>query len=409
MKKKLLLILAAFFVVFTSSCEKKEEAPKESSQVQEESQTEASETNEESAQGKEVEETTGLEIVEKVKMDYAKSLKITKLADGYVYVEMLDGAENVLLVPKDKDFLDLDPEMRQVSYPVERIGAFSTTHVALLRAIDQLDKISCVNNKIDDWYIEEVPKLMEEGKIAFVGNRYEVDYELLQKENPDVILNSGSSNEKEEKLRAKLDDLGLTNIGISQHVENDPRGRIEWIKLFGILVNAEDKAEAYLADQYSRIDKIIEESKNITDKVTIANFRVRDDGFVVKRSDDYSVKMLDLAGGLYGFDGLVETGTGTYMITTEEFYKNAENVDVLIHENMGAFIDSIDKITQYGDFLEDLKAIKEGRIYTTKKNYWQEMDKTAEMIEEISLMLKDQAPDDMLFYQKIKWFRWQKK
>lgn len=402
MKKKLLLIVTAFFVVFTSSCEKTEEAPKESTQVQEARQEEPTEVEGESDQGKEVEETTGLAIVERVKMDYAKSLKITKLADGYVYVEMLDGAENVLLVPKDKDFLDLDPEIKQVSYPVERIGAFSTTHVALLRAIDQLDKISCVNNKIDDWYIEEVPKLMEEGKIAFVGNRFEVDYELLQKENPDVILNSGSSSEKEEKLRAKLDDLGLTNIGISQHVENDPRGRIEWIKLFGILVNAEDKAEAYLADQYSRIDKIIEESKNITDKVTIANFRVKDDGFVVKRSDDYSVKMLDLAGGLYGFDGLVETGTGTYMITTEEFYKNAENVDLLIHENMGAFIDSIDKITQYGDFLEDLKAIKEGRIYTTKKNYWQEMDKTAEMIEEISLMIKDQAPDDMVFYQKVK-------
>lgn len=402
MKKKLLLVLAAFFLVFASSCKNTEQAPKESTQVQEARQEKPTEVEGESDQGKEVEETTGLAIVEKVKMDYAKSLKITKLADGYVYVEMLDGAENVLLVPKDKDFLDLDPQIKQVSYPVERIGAFSTTHVALLRAIDQLDKISCVNNKIDDWYIEEVPKLMEEGKIAFVGNRFEVDYELLQKENPDVILNSGSSSEKEEKLRAKLDDLGLTNIGISQHVENDPRGRIEWIKLFGILVNAEDKAEAYLADQYSRIDKIIEESKNITDKVTIANFRVKDDGFVVKRSDDYSVKMLDLAGGFYGFDGLVETGTGTYMITTEEFYKNAENVDLLIHENMGAFIDSIDKITQYGDFLEDLKAIKEGRIYTTKKNYWQEMDKTAEMIEEISLMLKDQAPDDMVFYQKVK-------
>lgn len=350
-----------------------------------------------------VEEMTGLEVLAEEDFQYSKSLKIKRLAEDYIYVDMVDGAERVLLVPKDKDFLDLEEEdLRQIHYPVENIGVLSTTHVALFRAIGQLDKIAFVNYEPETWYIDGVVDRMESGEIDFVGNYYDLDYERIQEDNPDLVLRSSFVGEEEEKLNLKLDDLGIPNMGISQYVEEDPRGRIEWVKLIGILVGAQEEAQAYLEDQYARIDKVVEESKALEKSPTIASFRVGEDGTSVKRSGDYSIKMFELAGGTYGLAGLVEEGTGAYKITPEEFYAQAQDMDILIHENMGTFIETKDQLLQYGDYLGDLKALKEGRVYATKENYWQEMDKTAEMIEDLHAIIKGEATGDLYFYQEVK-------
>ena len=402
MKKLLnnrLILILCLCIISLSSCTNGQ-TPTEAPKAPETTVVEENKKNNENKEAN-IDETTGLEIESEDKLEYAKSLKLTRLKDGYILANMLDGDELVLLVPKDKEFLNLDG-VTEVRYPVDNIGAYSTTHVALIKAIDHLEKVGSVNNDKEDWYIDGVSDLIEEGKIKFVGKSFDVDYELIQEANPDLIITSGGRSEKDDKMKDKLDELGLKNIAVYQHIEDDPRGRMEWVKFFGILVGDEDAANAYFDDQISRIAKIEEENKNLNVHPSIVNFRASQDGITVKREEDYSVRMLEMAGGTYGFKGIVEGGTGTYKISPEEFYKNAENVDILIHENMGKRVDTVDDLLAFGDYLVDLKAIKDGRIYTTNENYWQAMDKTAEMIEELNLIIKDEAPDEMTFYKKIK-------
>lgn len=93
--------------------------------------------------------------------------------------------------------------------------------------------------------------------------------------------------------------------------------------------------------------------------------------------------MLEIAGGDYIFDDLNPDKSGTIKISAEEFYKEAENADIIIYENMGAFVGDMEQLMEKGEHLSGIKAIKEGRVWVTKRNYWQSADKAGEMIEEL--------------------------
>ena len=47
-----------------------------------------------------------------------------------------------------------------------------------------------------------------------------------------------------DEVLAKLDELGIPYIADSQHLENHPLGRVEWVKLVGALLDMEEEADA---------------------------------------------------------------------------------------------------------------------------------------------------------------------
>ena len=152
----------------------------------------------------------------------------------------------------------------------------------------------------------------------------------------------------------------------------------------GALLDKEAEAEAFFEKELARITEIENNTEESTEaKPKVAYVRITDDGYTVKNKGDYSVKMLEIAGGNYIFSDLNPDKDGTLKISAEEFYKVAENVDILIYENMGAFVGNMEQLMEKGEHLDAIKAIREGRVWVTKQNYWQSADKTGEMIEEL--------------------------
>ena len=65
-------------------------------------------------------------------------------------------------------------------------------------------------------------------------------------------------------------------------------------------------------------------------------FYVSSDGtVVVRRSDDYIPKMIELSGGRYVFDDLTgdDSNTSAVKLTMEEFYAQAADADYLIYNS----------------------------------------------------------------------------
>ena len=56
-----------------------------------------------------------------------------------------------------------------------------------------------------------------------------------------------------DEVLAKLDELGIPYIADSQHLENHPLGRVEWVKLVGALLDMEDEADAYFNEEVERV------------------------------------------------------------------------------------------------------------------------------------------------------------
>ena len=150
----------------------------------------------------------------------------------------------------------------------------------------------------------------------------------------------------------------------------------------------------------------MEELKNFQNTgKTVAFFYVSTDGtIVVRRTQDYIPKMIEIAGGKYIFDNLenTENESSSVSLTMEEFYATAVNADYLIYNSsIDSEIQSIDELIGKNELFADFKAVKEGNVWCTGKYLYQATDVVGNLIGDIHLMLTDGEEKDMTFLYKV--------
>ena len=97
--------------------------------------------------------------------------------------------------------------------------------------------------------------------------------------------------------------------------ESSPLARMEWIKLYGILLGKEALAEEVFAQQAQRIAPLLEQPS--TGK-RCAFFSITSSGLAtVRKSGDYVAQMIGMAGGEYVFADLADSGNSELMASPE--------------------------------------------------------------------------------------------
>lgn len=397
MKKKLLSLILAFTMLILSSCSKEESGKNEEKQAALEEGTKIEETLEEKEEEKteeqvedpaEIDQASGLKKVGKLDLKYAKSFKVEYLENDIKKYIDKEGRE-VYLVPEGVSLENSD--LTSISIPVNRIAIFSTVDATLLRPIDKLDTIVATTTKAESWQIPQVKERLENNEAVFLGSKNELNYEELEKVSPDVVLFTYENLDRTPVIIQQLNSLEIPWLGLSNHMENDPRARMEWVKLAGILTGQSDKAEEYYEEQLEKFAAIEEKTKDLTDRPSFAWTFMFKDLFYTKKAGDYSVKMMELAGSDPIFKDLGPNEDGNAKLSAEEFYKGAENADILIYDRIsGSAIQNISDLVAYADYLNDIKAVQEDKVWTLKKNYFQSADYAAEMVEELYQIITDQ-------------------
>jgi ABC-type Fe3+-hydroxamate transport system, periplasmic component len=103
----------------------------------------------------------------------------------------------------------------------------------------------------------------------------------------------------------------------------------------------------------------------------------------VSGADSYVAKMIEMAGGDYLFKD--SKGTGSSSITLEEYYAKGREADVFISSTLPNYgMNSIAKLTELEKVLADLPTIKEGKVWCYQPWYYQSLDKTDEMINDLA-------------------------
>ena len=101
----------------------------------------------------------------------------------------------------------------------------------------------------------------------------------------------------------------------------------------------------------------------------MAFFYISTDGSaVVRKSDDYIPRMIELGGGRYVFDNLenLESRSASVSMTMEEFYAAAVDADYLIYNGtIDASISTTEELVAKSELLADFKAVKEGNVWCT--------------------------------------------
>ena len=322
-----------------------------------------------------------------MQLQYAGNFSVDYCANGCKIIT--DGAgQRFLLVPEGAQAPDDTGDLIVLQAPLTKLGCFSTTHATLFHAIGALDKINLVTTAQDKWYIEQVAQQIADGTTMYVGKNSDPDYELISAAAPQIIIISANTMHGSDEVLAKLDELGIPYIADSQHLENHPLGRVEWVKLVGALLDMEEEADAYFNDAVAKVEAVAASVAGETAHPTIMQTYVFKGTVYVRNGGDYVNKMLELAGGTYPFADLEPGQGGNTKMTVEEFYKQAVDTEILIYDNTSdTSVSTVADILANGDYLADMKAIRDGNVWGIEKNYWQSADDVATMIEDIATII----------------------
>ena len=360
---------------------------------------ETSETETKTEQSTETKtDLAGLKYDHSLELQYADQFSVDYYEGGYALIT-IEGDGQFLLVPEGKDAPEgLDKDIAVIHKPVQNIYLVATSAMDLFCALDGLDSISLSGTDADGWYIDEAKKALEDGSILFAGKYSAPDYELILSKNCGLAIESTMISHSPE-VKEKLESFGIPVLVEHSSYESHPLGRTEWLKLYGVLLGKEDMADELFQEQVEKL-KSVEDSDN-TGK-TVAFFYINSIGAAnVRKSNDYVSKMIELAGGKYIFDDLGdENALSTMNMQMEDFYAGAKDADYIIYNStIDGELSSVDQLLSKSALLGDFKAVKDGNVWCTSQNLFQETMELGTMIEDIHTMLTSDDPDlDTLTY-----------
>ena len=277
--------------------------------------------------------------------------------------------------------------------PLDNIYLTATSAMCLFNAMNRLDAIGLSGTREDGWYIDNAAKAMHNGDILYAGKYSEPDYELILSNDCDLAIESTTIGHASE-VKDKLESLNIPVFIDHSSMEPHPLGRTEWIKLYAALLDEEQTAEALFNKQVSYLKELDDAAP--TGK-TVVFFHISSSGFVVTRkTGDYVSKMIELAGGDYAFDHLgdPEKVSSTVTIEMETFYETAKDADFVIYNStIGGEIPDLKTFLSLSDVLKNFKAVKEGNVWCTSQNMFQETMQLGQMIKDFHLMLTSDDPN----------------
>lgn len=338
-----------------------------------------------------------------MELSYATQFSVDYYDDGTALIKIGE-TDKYLLIPENSDEPENIPDGAAViRKPVENIYAAASSALDLFDGIDSLDSVRSTSIKENDWSSEKIRTLMKDEKILYAGKYSAPDYELLLSENTGLAVESTMIYHSPD-IKEMLENVGITVLVERSSYEAHPLGRLEWIKLYGLLVGKEKEAEAYFNEKTKGLDEIF--SQTNTEK-TAAFFYIGTNGAVnVRKPGDYISEMIEISGGRYIFSqGDLKTddnALSTINIQFEAFYSLAEDSDFLIYNStVDGGILTIEELVEKNKLLESFKAVQNGNVWCTDKDFYREPTGITDAICELNAIFNEKENDGFKYFFKV--------
>lgn len=348
-------------------------------------------------------DVSGLVYESSMELQYAEEFSVDYYQGGYALLTVADD-RRYLIVPEDKEVPEgLAENITILQQPLEQVYLVATAAMDMFCTLDELDSIRFSGQKTDGWTIEEVRQKMERGDILYAGKYSEPDYELILAEGSSLAIENNMISHTPEVIE-KLENLDIPVFIDFSSYESHPLGRVEWIKVYGLLLGKEAEAQAVFAEQCEMVNRVTQDASS---EKTVAFFFITSNGMVnVRCSNDYVPKMIELAGGRYIFNDLGEdSARSSVTMQMEEFYAVAKDADYLIYNStIDGELESVDELLQKEELLADFRAVQTGNVWCTTKDLYQQSMSIGGMIEDIHNMLSDtpETENDMKYLYLLK-------
>ena len=342
--------------------------------------------------------------VHRLENRFATQFTVDQYSNGNKLISIADGQRFLVVDENNEIPSDIEPGVVPLKQPIGNIYLAATAAMCLFDAMDRLDAVTLSGTKADGWYIENARAAMEEGKILFAGKYNEPNYEMLLENSCALAIESQMIGHASD-VKAKLEELGIPVLVDLSSSEKHPLGRTEWIRLYGALLDEEEKADAIFQKQVEFLTSV--QNRERLGK-TAAFFYISSSGLVVvRKTGDYVSKMIELAGADYVFNdiGDPEKSTSTVTIEMETFFSKAKGADYIIYNStIAGEIRTIDELLAKSELLSAFKAVQNGNVWCTGQNMYQETTSLGEMIRSFHMIFSGEADgmDELPFLYRLK-------
>lgn len=343
-----------------------------------------------------------------MQLDYATEFQVEYYGDDYALVTA--GEDQFIVCEENAPVPENLPDgCVAIQKPVSSVYNSAPSTMDFFKVLGTLDSVTMTGTQAKDWSIPEIRELVESEDIAYVGKYNAPDYEYILSEEPSLAVESTMIYHCPE-VKENIEKLGIPVLVDQSSRESEPLGRLEWIKLYGLLTDKSKEAEQFFKEQVDALEKeTANAGKSGDERKSVAFFYVNTQGAVnVRRPGDYITRMIELAGGQYAFDeSIITEGSSQSAVTIqmEAFYDAAKDADILIYNSViDGNIDTMDQLYEKSPLFRDFKAVKNGQVYCAEQSMYQETGATCEMVLDYHRILNDEDVNEseLKFIHKVK-------
>lgn len=323
---------------------------------------------------------------------HSKLFSIDYLEGGAKVTHDGDG-DRLLLLPEGQGAPAGYEDLTVVTTPVQRVVALSTTHISLMRPLGVFETLVGLSSAADRVKIDEVAQAMADGRTVSVGtSSSSPDYEAIVALSPQVVFASTGTDDSLQ-VKAKFAEIGLPFAAVNSWLEQDPLAKAEWMKFMAAFYNKESEVTTFFEAMEQRVEAVEAEVSQATSRPKVLWAWASSKGeHWVPNGGKYEAGMIRIAGGDYLFADL--EGTGNSVITPEEMAARGKDADIFIYAMNPPTVNSLDEVKQLSAVFAELDVVKKNRVWCFQPWYWQAVDRTDEVIEDLAALFHPEMYPD---------------
>jgi len=184
-----------------------------------------------------------------------------------------------------------------INTPVKKVVCMSTTYISFIDKLGELNTIKGISgiNLVSNAIIQKGIKNKE---IVDVGYEQNLNYEMLISMKPDVVFTYGIGSQVSGQV-AKMQELGIPVVLVSEYLETNPLAKAEWIKFFAEFFDKEEKANYIFINLSEQYDELMNKVVKINYRPTVISGLPWNGTWFVSGGNSYLAKLINDAGSNY--------------------------------------------------------------------------------------------------------------
>lgn len=285
----------------------------------------------------------------------------------------------------------------------KRIVAMSSTHIAMLDAVDAAGNVVGVSG-IDYISNENVQSRRDSvGDVGFEGN---INYELLLSLDPDIVLLYGVNGAS--AMEGKLKELGIPFMYVGDYLEESPLGKAEWLVALSEVIGQRSKGEEVFKEipvRYNALKKKV--AVNALDSPSVMLNTPYNDAWFMPSTKSYAVQLIQDAGGDFIYKK--NTGNASQPVDMEEAYLLASQADMWLNLGMANTLDDVKAMVPK---FTDIRCFRNGDVYNNNlrtnaaggNDYYESAVVNPDIVlrDLIKIFHPELVEEDFVYYKKLK-------